>query len=102
VPPLTEDMILAWCDAHHKSTGQWPPAKSGRIADTNEKWANINQALRMGLRNLPGGSSLARLLAQHRGVRNRKALAGGCAAGRRSHSSWPGTGASACNVGDQT
>ena len=31
-------------------------------------------ALRAGVRGLPGCSSLARLLAQHRGVRNRKAL----------------------------
>lgn len=74
VPSLTEEMILAWCDAHFKATGQWPSVKSGKVAGTDEKWANLNQALLRGLRNLPGGSSLARLLAQHRGVRNRKAL----------------------------
>src|SRR5205085_2453111 len=39
-----------------------------------EKWCNISQALYDGRRGLPGGSSLARLLAEHRGVRNRSAL----------------------------
>jgi hypothetical protein len=34
------------------------------------KWANINQALRAGRRELYGGSSIARLLAKCRGVRN--------------------------------
>lgn len=74
VPPLNEEIILAWCDAHHKTTGKWPTAKSGRITGTDEKWASVNQALLQGLRRVPGGSSLARLLALHRGVRNRKAL----------------------------
>jgi hypothetical protein len=36
-----------------------------------EVWANINQALREGLRSLPGGSSLALLIAEKRGVRNK-------------------------------
>lgn len=36
--------------------------------------ADINANLRTGRRGLRGGSSLARLLAQHRGYRNRAAL----------------------------
>ena len=34
----------------------------------------VEQALSLGVRGLPGGTSLARLLARHRGARNRKAL----------------------------
>ena len=36
-----------------------------------ETWKGIDQALRGGYRGLPGGTTLARLLAQQRGVRNR-------------------------------
>jgi hypothetical protein len=68
--PLTEAQILAWSDAHHERTGAWPTAKSGRIAGRTEHWQNINNALQQGRRGLPGGSSLARLLAAERGVRN--------------------------------
>jgi hypothetical protein len=67
--------ILAWADAWFQRTGDWPSAESGRIPGTvNEKWYNIDAALRAGARGLPGGSSLARLLAEHRGRRNRKQL----------------------------
>lgn len=52
----------------------WPNADSGPIADVPEKWSTIDYALRSGLRGLPAGSSLARLLAEHRGVRNKQAL----------------------------
>jgi hypothetical protein len=40
----------------------------------NENWRKIDHALCYGLRGLPGGSSLARFLAEHRGARNAKAL----------------------------
>lgn len=67
--------ILAWADAHHEETGSWPIKTSGRIRGTvEEKWLSIDTALRVGLRGLPGGDSLARVLARYRGVRNRKAL----------------------------
>ncbi|HEV3004882.1 MAG TPA: hypothetical protein VGX78_10495 [Pirellulales bacterium] len=66
--------ILAWADEHFERKGQWPEQDSGRIAGMlDEKWINIDQALRKGLRGLREGSSLARLLAEHRGKRNRKA-----------------------------
>jgi hypothetical protein len=39
-------------------------------------WRQVDNALRLGHRGLPGGSSLAPLLAVHRGVRNKKALPG--------------------------
>ncbi len=71
VRPLTIEQILAWADAHRTTTGRWPVPKSGLIAGTEgETWMGITNALRAGSRSLPGGSSLARLLAEHRGRRN--------------------------------
>jgi hypothetical protein len=71
LPPLTEEQILAWADAYHVLNGHWPKATSGRIGDAVvESWAAVNTALEHGVRGLPGGSSLARLLAKKRGVRN--------------------------------
>jgi hypothetical protein len=73
---LTIDTILQWADAEHDRTGTWPTSSTGAVADVPEEtWAKINQALAGGGRALPGGSSLARLLAEKRGVRNRKGLA---------------------------
>jgi hypothetical protein len=69
--PLTEEQIVAWADVHYERLGQWPRVKSGAIDDApGEKWANVNAALEQGIRGLPGGSSLAKLLAEQRGVRN--------------------------------
>jgi hypothetical protein len=73
--PLTEEMILAWADAYHARTGSWPTAKSGIVRDSGgERWSSISAWLRNGGRGLSGGSSLAKLLAKHRGTRNRKQL----------------------------
>jgi hypothetical protein len=67
--------ILRWADAHRARTGQWPIGSSGVVPEAPaEKWANIDQALRVGLRGWPGGYSLAQLLSEHRGKRNRKRL----------------------------
>jgi hypothetical protein len=75
LPPLTEDQILAWTDDHHQFTGSWPTADSGFIPNTDgEKWSSVDTALRDSLRGLAGGSSLAKLLDERRGVRNRKQL----------------------------
>jgi hypothetical protein len=72
---LTEDQILAWADLHKKSTGNWPKAASGLIPDTpGETWSGVDHALSKGSRNLPGNSSLAKLLAERRGIRNIKGL----------------------------
>lgn len=68
-------MILAWCDDFHARTKQWPNQDSGLVlADVSENWKALDVALRKGHRGLPGGSSLARLLASHRGHRNKKGL----------------------------
>ena len=75
LPPLTEEQILAWARAHFEATGRWPNTGGGPIAQSpGETWAAIDGALRIGVRGLPGGSSLPQLLAQQRGVRNRGAF----------------------------
>ena len=71
LPPLSRKQILAWADAHRRRTGDWPQVASGPIADApGETWVNVNAALKKGTRGLQGGSSLARLLAVHRGKRH--------------------------------
>jgi hypothetical protein len=71
--PLTIPEILCWADAYREATGKWPTVHSGGIAGTiGDSWNQVGHALREGLRSLPGGSSLARLLAEHRGKRNLK------------------------------
>src|SRR5437764_1286171 len=68
---LSVEEILAWADAHHQRTGSWPTSESGPVAGSlDQTWRAVDNALRYGLRGLPGGSSLARLLADQRGVRN--------------------------------
>ena len=57
-----------------RADGAWPKCNSGTICGTGgETWQNVNAALHFGSRGVSGGSSLARLLAKHRGVRNRRA-----------------------------
>jgi hypothetical protein len=69
--PLTEDQILEWVDAHHDRVGEWPGLESGIIPEApGETWKAINHALRLGSRSLSGGSSIAKLLEEKRGVRN--------------------------------
>jgi hypothetical protein len=71
LPHLTLRQILLWADGHFERYGQWPKCRCREqtIEDSpGEQWFNIDQALRKGLRGLPGGSSLARLLAHRRAV----------------------------------
>jgi hypothetical protein len=76
IPPLTVKLILRWADAHRQRTGKWPSSESGPIqgAAPGEIWSNVDQALRDGGRGLRAGSSVARLLAEHRRRRNKGAL----------------------------
>ncbi len=70
--PFTVEGILAWADAHHARTGNWPDAESGHIPECpGGAWDVVEIALVRGSHGLPGGSSLARLLAERRAVRNR-------------------------------
>jgi hypothetical protein len=74
VPKLTVRLILRWADEHHARTGHWPHTGSGSVqVAPGEHWKAIDTALRLGVRGLPGGSSLPRLLARRRGARNRAA-----------------------------
>jgi hypothetical protein len=70
---LTEGQILAWADRHRELTGQWPKAKPVRVLGAPEEtWKRINMALQLGLRGLPGGSSLPRLLHEWRNYHSPK------------------------------
>lgn len=75
LPPLSIKQILEWADDHFRRTGGWPARASGAVlAEPGENWMSIDNGLQHGLRGLPGGDSLIRLLARRRGARNRKAL----------------------------
>jgi len=72
---LTIKQILKWVDVHHQKSRQWPNQNSGEVLGApGEKWDRIDKALNRGFRGLPGGSSIAKLLAEKRGVRNPSAL----------------------------
>jgi hypothetical protein len=71
-PNFTVEEILGWADAFFHRIGHWPHIDSGQIAEaSDESWQAVDQALKNGFRGLPGGASLAKLLASERGVRNR-------------------------------
>jgi hypothetical protein len=59
--------VLRWADLHHEKHGVWPNAESGPVDRVpGFTWAKLDALLSQGRRGLPGGSSLARLLAQER------------------------------------
>ena len=73
LPDLDVSEILEWADAHHAHTGEWPAHNSGSIPEApGETWLAVEAALCYGLRNLPGGWTILRLLAEHRGLYNRR------------------------------
>jgi hypothetical protein len=77
LPHFAVEQLLLWADACHRRTGVWPKQTSGPIIDApGETWLGVQMALAHGGRGLPGGSSLAQLLAERRGVRNEKRLPG--------------------------
>lgn len=70
-PRLTAALILEWADEFHRLKRRWPHHFDGHIQWAgDDTWARVNDALAGGYRGLPGGSSLARLLYLHRGVRS--------------------------------
>jgi hypothetical protein len=72
---LTEKQILAWAEEQFQRTGEWPTVKAEAVHGApGETWSAINSSLERGARGLPGGSSLAKLLAQHRSVRKPRQL----------------------------
>jgi hypothetical protein len=73
--PITIAQILRWADQWHARYGQWPTQTSGAIPrSAGLNWSQVDDALRLGLRGLRGGSSLPRLLLARRRVRKRLEL----------------------------
>lgn len=69
--PLSVEQILAWADAFHLQNARWPAPLSGPIPGTrDETWTSVDRALRLGMRGLEGGSSVALLLEKRRGLRH--------------------------------
>jgi hypothetical protein len=61
--PLTVARTLSWADAHRPRAGRWPEESSGPVEGApGEAWPAVCAALRQGLRGLPGGDMLLRLL----------------------------------------
>jgi hypothetical protein len=72
-PPLSVEQVLAWAKAHFERTGRWPNHQAGVVAEArSESWSAIDQALRRGLRGLPSGTSLSKLLYERIGPRGGK------------------------------
>lgn len=67
---LTLDRILNWADAFHARFRRWPTRVDGTRGLSGTSWPALDSALRNGLRGLPGGTTLARLLLERRGVRH--------------------------------
>ncbi len=67
-PPMRVEEVLVWVDAYHARHGKWPTCRSGVIPGTRRTWGSIDAWLRYGSSGLPGRTSLAKLLAKHRGV----------------------------------
>jgi hypothetical protein len=77
-PKLTLEQVVAWADAHFACAGSWPSRLSGPVGGApGETWGALETALRQGHRGLPGGDSLARLLARERSVGRRGWLSQG-------------------------
>jgi hypothetical protein len=66
---FTVAQILLWADQYHAATGLWPKASTTApvLGMPGETWGTIDAALTRGRFGLPGGSSLSRLLLEHRG-----------------------------------
>jgi hypothetical protein len=66
-PKLIETDILSWCVEYREYTGKWPAKSNTDLVpgQPSETWRRLDEALESGLRSLPGGSSLAKLLANH-------------------------------------
>jgi hypothetical protein len=75
LPDLEIGQILVWADAFRDRSGNWPIRESGVIPGTDgENWSSVDHALRVGSRGLPGGQTLAQMLAEKRGKRNLRDL----------------------------
>jgi hypothetical protein len=66
VPTFSTQQIVKWAERFYEKHGRWPTASSPREPGMTHSWHTIDVALREGIRGLPGGSSLAHLLREHR------------------------------------
>jgi hypothetical protein len=72
-PRLDMRRVRSWASAHRRRTGTWPHHYSGAIPGSHGlTWEALDNALRLGLRGLPGGSSLAKLFGDRRQKRFRR------------------------------
>lgn len=72
---LSIRQILRWADDHYRRAGRWPNEKSGAIPKTaGETWCRVRWALKHGQRGMSKGLTIGKLLAMHRGVRNRQSI----------------------------
>ncbi len=66
-PRLDLQQVRAMARAHRRRTGAWPHHYSGTIPHSHGlTWEALDNALRLGLRGLPGGTSLAKLFGDRR------------------------------------
>jgi hypothetical protein len=70
-PRLDHNQIRIWVESYHGRHGKYPSCNSrDMVGDTSgETWSAIDAALRQGDRGLPGGSSLAKFIAEAFGLR---------------------------------
>ena len=74
-PDLSIDIIISWISDWHQSTGRYPCLNSGEIPGSGgETWMIVGAALYTGGRGLPGGLTLAKIIADRFGVRNQTNL----------------------------
>src|SRR5436190_10229776 len=74
-PELSTAQIIEWAKECHERTGKWPIRDSGLIPGSlGETWQKVDLALRKSNRGLPFKSSLAQILFDFCGVRNRMRL----------------------------
>lgn len=67
---LTIPQILRWADRYRRTHERWPAKLSGMIPNSDgETWTAVAMVLRKGLRGLPGGNSLRKLLVLERGAK---------------------------------
>ena len=73
-PDLTVSQILDWADAFMARFGRWPTPTDGPAGHSANTWSGLDACLKGGFRGLNAGSSLAKLLRDHRGRRHNKYL----------------------------
>src|SRR5262245_43913845 len=67
--------LLAWADAFRERVGRWPCRDDRYVpGNSDDTWCAVDPAVPKGLRGLPRGLSLAKLLHEYRAVRHKRLL----------------------------